>query len=93
MIVLLLQILIKINNLHRRSGGISPRASPSCPFMHNYGVKASLSEAEQLYSKILLLLIPSHEHLPDSVPLTSLKSVLSSWQEELLSSIRIYLAG
>ena len=61
--------------------------------MHNYGVKASLSEAEQLYSKILLLLIPSHEHLPDSVPLTSLQSVLSSWQEELLSSIRIYLAG
>ena len=55
--------------------------------MHNYGVKASLSEAEQLYSKILLLLIPSHEHLPDSVPLTSLQSVLSSWQEKLLSTI------
>ena len=46
-----------------------------------------MSEAEQLYSKIFLLLVPGLEHLPHSVPLTFLQSVLSSWQEELLSTI------
>ena len=42
---------------------------------------------EIIYSKILLLLVPGHEHLPHSVPVTSLQSVLSSWQEELLTTI------
>ena len=41
---------------------------------------------DSIYSKILLLLVPGHKHLPPQCP-CHLQSVLSSWQEELLTTI------